>query len=404
MSFPPSRTPRACRLALAALPLLSLIGCHRNDFPTYPANYREYAYVTDGATGSVAVLDLVYLRRDRLISVGKNPTGVSANPVRNEVYVANTGSDNISVIDTNLNVVTNTLAVGHMPYFVEVAPDGHRAYVPNAGSGDVAVLDLDHGRRLATIAAGQGPGVARLTHDNRTLVVSNRAGGSVSIYAVHPDSADQPLTLRSTFSGCPGATDIAIVSDPNSPKAFVACSASHQVMALWLAAAPDSWRGKQDPTLTQDHKLAMLDVGRTPTHLALKADSGEVFSTNFDSDSISEMSTWTNEVEGTYVVGTHPSQAVCSRDNSSLWISDFGGDAVSLYSIDDGRVEATVHTGSGPDSLAFSADEHLLLVADSHSGDVAVIRTAGRNGPELLTLLPAGNQPNAIAVKSFTVK
>jgi hypothetical protein len=77
---------------------------------------------------------------------------------------------------------------------------------------------------------------------------------------------------------------------------------------------------------------------------------------------------------------------------------------VSLYSIDDGRIINSVHTGSAPDALTLSADEHLLLAADAHSGDVAVIRTEGRLGPALFTMLPAGNSPNDIVVKSFLMK
>jgi sugar lactone lactonase YvrE len=63
-----------------------------------------------------------------------------------------------------------------------------------------------------------------------------------------------------------------------------------------------------------------------------------------------------------------------------------------------------VRTGHSPDALAFSADEHLLLAADSHSGDVAVIRTTDKNGPALFTILPAGQSPNAIAIKAMQGK
>jgi len=35
----------------------------------------------------------------RTLQVGSNPTGLAANPKRNEVYVVNTGSSNVSVID-----------------------------------------------------------------------------------------------------------------------------------------------------------------------------------------------------------------------------------------------------------------------------------------------------------------
>jgi len=219
----------------------------------------------------------------------------------------------------------------------------------------------------------------------------------VSVYSIN--ESGPPLKLREAFAGCAGATDIAIL--PDSSKAFVACSGAHQVMAIWLAAAPDSWRGKQDAALQHDQVLTMLAVGKTPTHIAMKPDGFEVFTTNFDSDSISEITTWTNEVLGTYVIGSKPSRGIISRDDSTLCVTNFGADSVSLYSIDDGRMVASVRTGSRPDALAFSADEHLLLVTDAGSSDVAVIRMQSKDGPSLVTMLPAGDHPNDLVVKAF---
>lgn len=397
----------ACQRALLLLlPLpLALSGCGRNRFPTYPASYHEFAYVSNGASNTVTVLDLVYLRQDRVIQVGRQPTGLAVNPVRDEVYAVNTGSDSVSVIDATTNRVTATIGVQRTPYFIGVAPDGKRAYVANSGSNTVSVLDLDKRREMGVVATGEGPGMAKVSPDNHTLVVSNRIAGSLSVYTI-TDSREHPLELREAFPGCGGATDVAVVANSTSElssgaKAFVACSASHQVMVVWLAASPNSWRGKQDPSLQHDHLLCLLDVGNTPTHLAVKPDGGEVFTTNFGSDSISEISTWTNEVLGTYVIGSKPASAVISEDNSSLWVTNFGADSAAMYSIDDGRVEASVHTGSKPDTLAFSADEHLLLIADSGSADVAVVRMQSKDGPTLFTMLPSGGHANDIVVKSF---
>ncbi|QMV20416.1 beta-propeller fold lactonase family protein [Granulicella sp. 5B5] len=374
-------------------------GCNRYRFPVYPASYHEFAYVSDGANNTVTVLDLVYLRRDRVLQVGRDPSGMAVNPVRNEVYVANAGSDSITVIDAETNTVVHTIGVHRTPYSIAVAPDGKRAYVANSGSNTVSVIDLDQRREIGVAATGEAPGVVRVAPDNRSLVVSNRIAGSLSVYSINPKDDAHPLTFRDAFSGCPGATDVAII--PDSSKAFVTCSGGHSVMAVWLAADPDSWRGKQDASLQHDQLLTLLDVGKTPTHLVVKPDGGEVFSTNFDSDSISEISTWTNEVLGTYIVGNKPASAVISRDNSSLWVSDFGSESATMYSIDDGRAEASVHTGARPDALAFSTDEHLLLVTDAGSADVSVIRMQDKNGPTLFTLLPAGSQPNDIVIKQF---
>jgi len=402
MSFLSTRrtTTRTASCLLVLLPL-SLASCNRYRFPQYSANYREYAYVSDGAANTVAVLDLVYLRQDRVLQVGHNPTGLAVNPVRNEIYAVNTGGDSVSVIDATDNKITATIGVHRQPYFIDVAADGKRAYVANSGSNTVSVLDLEHHREIAVAATGEQPGVARVAPDMRSLVVTNRASGSVSVYSIS-DSDTQPLTLRNAYPGCPGATDAVIL--PDSSKAFVACSAANKVMAISLAAAADSWRVKQDSSQLQDHLLALLDVGSTPTHLALKPDGGEIFVTNFGSDSISEIATGTNEVGGTTIIGSKPARGIVSRDNSSLWVTNFGADSASLYSIDDGKLIGGVRTGSNPDAIAFSDDEHLLLVANSGTGDVAVIRTQSKNGAELVTMLPAGGHPNDIAVKHFYAK
>jgi YVTN family beta-propeller protein len=381
-----------------ALPLI-LSGCRRNHFPQYPVDYREYAYVTNSGSNTVSVLDLVNLRQDRVLAVGQEPAGVTASPVRNEVYVVNSGgasgNGSISVIDAGKSRVVATIPVHRRPYFIDVDREGRRGYVANSGSNNVSVIDLEKRREIGVIGVGEAPGLAKISPDLSTLVVTNRAGGSVSV--VDP----LKMRVRAVFPGCPQATDAVIL--PDSSKAFIACSGGQQVMAIGLARPAST--NDSDHT---DHLLAFLDVGKTPVQLAMKPDGGEIFVSNFDSDSISEISTGTNEVGGAYLVGAHPSSAVVSADNSLLWISDFNADSISVYSIDDGRlVKPSVRVGSGPDALAFSSNGFLLLAADATSGDVSVVRTQSyaSNGAErigtLFTMLPAGKRPSAIAVKSF---
>ena len=175
-------------------------------------------------------------------------------------------------------------------------------------------------------------------------------------------------------------------------------------MVISLAAAPDLWAAKQNPSLLNDRMLTLLEVGETPVQLALKPDSGEIFCSNFDSDSFSEIETQTNEVGGTYTIGSKPAFGIVGADGGTLWVSNFGADSINLWSIDDGQLAGSVRTGHAPDALAFSADQHLLLAADARSGDVSIIRTEGKNGAALFTILPAGGSPNAIVVKAMQAK
>jgi YVTN family beta-propeller protein len=160
--------------------------------------------------------------------------------------------------------------------------------------------------------------------------------------------------------------------------------------------------------LKHDKLLALLDVGKTPVDLALKPDGGELIVCNFDSDSISIIETPTDEVSGSYLIGTHPTRAVISNDNSRLYVSNFGSNSIAVYDIDIGKIVAILPVGSKPDGLALSASQNYLLVLDSQSGDVTVIQKRKPRKLEpgeygLLTMIPAGEQPNNVAVKSFLV-
>ena len=388
---------------------LTLTGCKRSSFPDVPSGYREFAYITNGEGSSVTVLDLVYMRKDRTLTVGRDPSGVTASPKRNEVYVVNTGDGTITVIDAETNSVVSTIGVHARPYAISVDTQGRYGYVANSGANSVSVIDLAQRQEVAVAGTGEGPGLALVSPDSRSLAVTNRVSNSVSLYDLDQHLGEEKKSsrtaaphLRATFGGCTGATDAVIL--PDSSKLFVACAGGHQVMAIGLAADATSWAAKQDSATLKDRLLARLDTGQTPIHLAMKPDGGEIFVSNFDSGSITEISTWTNEVGGTYMIGPKPVHAVIGKDNSTLWVSNFGADSVSIYSIDDGKRVGNIRTGPAPDALAFSTDEHLLLVANTGTGDTAVLRTQGRDGPGLFNMLPAGNRPNAIAIKSFRLK
>jgi YVTN family beta-propeller protein len=408
--------PHPLRL-LALAPVVLLAACRHDGLPTYPQGFREFAYVANRGANTVTVLDLVYIRVDRTIAVGNAPVAVVANPARDEVYVVNRASNSVSVIDTRDNHLRATIPVHREPVALALDPTGHRAFVVNSGSNLISVLDLDSDRAIAAVATGEHPDGLAIAPDGRTLVVTNGAAGSVSIYAAavlpgrpvktpeDPSPSPEgtpPLTLRAVFKECPGAASPVILGD--SSKAFLLCSDSNQVMALSLAALPGSWNARQDGKLLADHKLALLDVGHHPTALTLKPDNGEIFASNTDSDSVSEINTQTNEVESTYVIGSRPAHAIVSGDSSALWVSNSGADSLSLYSISDGSRLPSISTGNAPDALAFSHDEILLLAADTKSGDVAVIRTNANPRPALLTMLPAGAEPVAIAVKAMPSK
>jgi len=388
-----SRIPHSAPLILTlALTLaLFLTACRPHDFPQYPPNYREYAYVTNGGSDTVTVVDVVDVRVDRDLAVGTHPVAVAASPTRNEIYVVNAGATgangSISVIDAEHNTVAATIAVHRQPLSIDLDADGARAYVANSASNSVSVIDLKARQEIAQFGAGQQPVAARLAADGRTLVIANQGGNSVTL--MDPGNGH----VRALFGGCPGAAGPVIL--PDSSKAFVACSTGHQVMVIALA------NSKARPN-QPDQLEALMDVGRAPVDLALKPDGGEIFVSNSLSDSVSEIYNTTDEVGDTYMIGANPVRGLISRDNALLYVANQHSQEVTVYSIADGkRVAPSLHVGDGPAAMAFSDAGHLLFVVDRGSGDVAVVRTATQS---LFTLLPAGRDPNAIVDKAFKVQ
>jgi YVTN family beta-propeller protein len=370
--------------------LLTLTACRSHDFPQYPANYREYAYITNGGSATVTILDVVNIRVDRELPVGPNPVAVIASPTLHEVYVVNSGVENgvgsVSVINAENNTVAATIPVHRQPVSIDLAADGSLAYVTNSGSNTVSVLDLKTRREIAQLAVGDGPVSARISPDSRSLVVANRRANSASII----DAATGKI--RSVFEACPGAADLVIL--PDSTKAFIACADGHQVMVIALA------HSKFNPE-QPDHLEALLDVGRAPVHLALKPDGGEVFVSNSLSDSISEIYASTDEVGGATMIGQDPVRALVSSDNALVYVANQQSQYVTVYAIEEGRVSDPshpLHVGDGPSAMAFSSSGLLLFVVDARSADVAVVRAASRS---LFTMLPTGRTPNDIAIKAF---
>jgi YVTN family beta-propeller protein len=399
-SFPPRRKtwdPARLFLVSVLFVLLTFTACHKQDFPQYPANYREYAYVTNGESGTVTVLDVVNVRLDREVPVGKNPVALAASPTRNEVYVVNSGAEggpgSFSVINVEKNAVVATIALHRKPVSIDLDSQGTLAYVANSESNSISVVDLKVRREIAQIGAGEEPVAARITPDGKTLVVANRRGNSVSVI----DAAAR--SVRAIFDGCAGAADVAILAD--SSKAFVACSGGHQVMAIALANAKASSAQPDRPQI--DRLESLLDVGRGPVQLALKPDGGELFVSNSQSNSISEVETTTDDVSGAYMIGDDPVRGLVSSDNALLYVANFRSQFLTIYSIDDGKrlpLPLTPHVGDGASALAFSNSGYLIFVVDNRSADVAVVRTLTR---KLFTILPTGRGPNAIAVKAFRV-
>jgi YVTN family beta-propeller protein len=387
---------RKLLLIAAIIPLLGAAGWwyfREKPLPDYGPAYREYAYVSNGKSNTVSVIDLRTFELARTIPVGAGPAAIAANFQKNEIYVVNSDSNNVSIIDAEKNAVVATIGVHGQPLSVDLSRDGRRAYVANSGSSNVSVIDLERRTVIGNVRVGSAPAKAKVSPDGTTVLVSNRGDDSVSVIDA------RFLRVRATLSVCRQPEDVAIL--PDSSKAFVTCSGSSQVASIALAQ-------EQSGEDARDRVLALIDVGRTPVSLSLKPDGGELAVCDFDADSISFIETGTDEVGSSALVGEHPARALVTRDNSRLYATNFGSNTLAVYDIDAGKRIASIEAGSRPEGLALSQDERYVLVLDTQAGAVTVIQRRNPRKLEpteysLLTMIPVGMQPDGIVVKAFTV-
>ena len=86
----------SCPLLFVAIVAIGLTGCEQQSLDEQKYAYREYLYVTNGASNDVTVIDALNFKSIKTIPVGKNPAGVAANPKTNEIYVVNSESNNVA--------------------------------------------------------------------------------------------------------------------------------------------------------------------------------------------------------------------------------------------------------------------------------------------------------------------
>jgi YVTN family beta-propeller protein len=158
---------------------------------TFSRNGKK-AFVTNWAGRSVSVIDTATQRTIGQVGLSPqsaplladHPTGIAANPTRDEVYVANANSDTVSVIDAAHDRLVATIDValvagspkGSMAVGLTVSPDGRLLFVADAGENAIAVVDLEDRSVLGFIPTAWYPSDVKITPDGKRLVVVNTYG------------------------------------------------------------------------------------------------------------------------------------------------------------------------------------------------------------------------------------
>jgi len=140
------------------------------------------AFVANGGSDSVSVIDPRTKRVLKTIPVGDNPVGAwqAANGF---AYVDNETGMTISAIERRSLQVRFTYDLGFMPGMAQLGPDGH-LWVTDADDGSVVLFSSTRDVRLHEIPTGAGAHGIAFSSDGRTAYITNQLANTVSVIDV----------------------------------------------------------------------------------------------------------------------------------------------------------------------------------------------------------------------------
>lgn len=343
---------------------------------------RLYAYVGNTGDGTVTAIDLVSLRAVATIPVGPAPSGLRAHPTRDEIWGVSTTGGYAWVIDAPSGQLAARIPIGEGAFALDFSPDGSKAYVAASHAGTVVAIDCKERRVIATARLGREPWLVRSTPDGSTLLVTLRGAALLALL----DAG----TLREAGHVVVAPQPEQILILPGGDKAFVSAAGSQQVSVVDLR-----------------HRvlLANLPLGGRATGFVFNP-RGELYALTPETNGMTVVDTWRNEVAENKVLGSSPVQGVLTSGPSPLlFVTDSAGNYIRPVIAEFRQPLRPIPAGQRPVNAQFTADESLLLVVNEGSADLTVIshlvQALNQRQTPPFTMIPLGRQPRDIAIKLF---
>ncbi len=339
-----------------------------------------HAYVSSAIDGTVTVVDLISLRAVAKVFVGNAISDIREHPVRAEIWGVSSANGYLWVLDPRTDQVALKINVGPLPYSVDFSPKGDRAFTTASSIDQLVAIDCATHSIIGRAKTGAQPVEARITADNKLLLVVNRRAGTLGIH----DAAN--LQRRAEVAVIPNPDEV--VALPDATIAFVMSRTEKRLSVV------DIQRGVL---------LTNLELAGNPTEMVLKPDGGELYLISPEAHGLQVVNTWTHELGDYILLGSAPSNGLLTADAATMYVTDREAGRVLPLDIVNRRVGHPINVGASPGAMRFDPSEEgapptLLLVVNESSGDLSVIRT---RTDSLITMIPAGNHPQRLAVKLF---
>lgn len=175
-----------------------------------PGN-EDLAYVTDAATGDVAVIDLATRKVVARVFVGVGAHHLAFSDTGRRLWIA-LGEDASTIVRLDVSHPLRPRVVGRLhpavrSHDIAFAPGGRTAWVTSASADVVSVYAASDGRLLRTIPAGRAP--QHLAFDHGRVLISSGYGSSLE--SVSQTTHRRLRLARSPYGSFNLATDGSLV-------------------------------------------------------------------------------------------------------------------------------------------------------------------------------------------------
>lgn len=351
---------------LLAMPVLGLVGCWRM-VETNPAMNITYpaAFVVNGESNSISVIDLATLQVNETISLGEaSMGGHSGAPMSGAIQ---------------------------WPHHIYLSPDGTRLSLGVPGT------DLSGGH--AGSMAGMKGRIVLIDSRTGTILVNQETPGmnhnaafapnGSEIWTVEMAEAGKALvydakTLTFKQSIVVGAEPAEVTFSPDGQYAFVANGHGNSITVI---------------RVSDKSVVKTIPVGEDPVG-AWPGGDGKMYVDNEKGQSISVIDIATLTVDQTVKLGFTPGYAAFHRTRNELWVSQAAsGDKVAIFTKLAGgwQKAAEIPTGLDAHAIVFTPDGKTAYVTNQGAGTVSVIDTESRLKRKDIAV---GKKPNGIVLKA----
>lgn len=371
------------------------------------------------------------------VPVGRAPSAVAVDTVRDRVWVANFYGDSVTVIDSVTDTAVATVAMplgtsaGAVPNAIVIDPlaTPPKAYIANWQSHIVSFVNADTFSAIATITVPTSklgnPRALALDPSSTPpkLYVANYARNVVSVLNASSGAliAEIPVGVQPRALGIfvSGTRSRVYVANRGSANVSVIDGAANSVVATLatgagpkaIAVDPDSGRvyvtSPTSDTVTvidqTDAVAATIAVGDNPVGVGVDTVGGRVFVANYLSNNVSVIDTATDSVVATVSAGPSPLAVSFDRGDRKAFVANYGGSTVTI--IDRNLAVTTCTVGTQPYAIASNETlvPHKAYCANWGSDNVTVIdEPAPLTGMSAATVrvsaVTPGGDPIAVAI------